>query len=89
MVEYVKRWDNRFGIQMYSDSRLSNKQANFCLCTCCLREDVTKGVECPTHKGFMRMTRVLTISAPVFACLGFIEDKSKPNKLNIMEFLDD
>ncbi len=80
MAKFIHARDDRFGVQMISDSRLANKQAEFCLCSSCLREDAVKGIECPTHTTFMRMTRILNLASPVFSCLLFVEDTSKPNK---------
>lgn len=84
MTKFVQGWDSRFRTLMWSDSRLVDKQAVFCLCTTCLKEDVVKGVECSTHKAFMRMTRILNIAAPVFSCLLFVKDTSRPNKTDVL-----
>ncbi len=82
MYLFVK--DNRFKMKMWSDSRLVNKQAIFCLCTKCIKEDETIGTVCPTHKRFMEATRYLQVTAPVFACADFKETPLRDNVLDTL-----
>lgn len=78
---FVKTLDYRFRIMMWSDSRLANKQGELCLCTKCAKEDEINNIECPTHKQFMRDTRILVVNAPIIACPKF-EDRDEEAAFN-------
>ena len=67
---------------MFTDSRLVNTAANFCLCSSCSKTDITKGIICATHEAFMRMTESLKVAAPVFACGEFVEKDDAYNFLD-------
>jgi len=76
MVFTFKEWlEPRFAIKTWSRTDLVNGQYFYCLCTYCMREG--NGNDCPEHTSFMRMTRLLSISAPVFSCPKFLEDRKK------------
>ena len=80
-MTFVKNYDGRFRIRMWSDSRLVNKQVIFCLCSNCVKEQYNAGIRCQKHRVFMAMTRLINIVAPVFACLDFVEREGS-NHLN-------
>jgi hypothetical protein len=68
---------------MYSDSRVVNKQGNYCLCTRCTKANVYPGEVsmCVVHDEFIKMTTQLFISAPIFACHSFSERVDDPDYL--------
>jgi hypothetical protein len=79
---YIKVFNKRFDVLMWSDSRLVNTSANFCLCSSCAKSDITVGIICPKHDEFMNLTQNLKLAAPVFACLDFEE---LPNVHNYLD----
>ncbi len=83
MSYFIKALIPRFGVEMWSDKRLLNKESAFCLCTSCKRSyDHEKGQpECLLHKDFMQATRYLQVGAPIFACLEFEENTVISNEV--------
>lgn len=73
----VKWWEPRIKIWTLTDSRLQNEQGRYCLCTLCsktsLETDEDQSHVCERHDKFIKETRALGISAPVFACPEFME----------------
>ena len=81
-MPFVKEFNIRTGIEMWSDGRMVNAATDFCLCGKCFKHG-PQGENCETYKRFIEVTtKELLIAAPVLGCVAFVEDPNKPNLLN-------
>lgn len=79
---FIRFIDSRFKEEMWSDSRLTNKQLIFCLCGKCIKEQSKQGKPCSIHTEFMKITKQLKVAAPVFACVDFVENPERSSLID-------